>query len=75
MSLLPMFFLTTNITMNKLDLDGLLAFAERNHLMDMRFQDVYMQYNKALQETYEDAIASMIDSSMEQHDIIFNEAV
>ena len=61
--------------MNRLDLDDLLAFAQRNHLMDMRFQDVYMQYNKALQETYEDAIASMIDSSLEQHDNIFNEAV
>lgn len=61
--------------MNKLDLDDLLAFAERNHLMDMRFQDVYMQYNKALQETYEDAIASMIDSSIEQHNIDFSEAV
>lgn len=61
--------------MNRLDLDDLLAFAQKNHLMDMRFQDVYIQYNKALQETYEDAIASMIDSSLEQHDTIFNEAV
>lgn len=61
--------------MNKLDLDDLLAFAERNHLMDMRFQDVYMQYNKALQETYEDALASMIDSSIEQHELSFSEAV
>lgn len=61
--------------MNKLDLNDLLAFAERNHLMDMRFQDVYMQYNKALQETYEDALASMIDSSIEQHELSFSEAV
>lgn len=61
--------------MNKLDLDDLLAFAERNHLMDMRFQDVYMQYNKALQETYEDALASMIDSSIEQHELSFSEAI
>lgn len=61
--------------MNKLDLNDLLAFAERNHLMDMRFQDVYMQYNKALQETYEDALASMIGSSIEQHELSFSEAV
>lgn len=61
--------------MNKLDLNDLLAFAERNHLMDMRFQDVYMQYNKALQETYEDALASMIDSSIEQHELSFSEAI
>lgn len=61
--------------MNKLDLDDLLAFAERHHLMDMRFQDVYMQYNKALQETYEDALASMIESSMEQQELSFSEAV
>lgn len=69
------FFSQYILAMNRLDLNDLLAFAERNHLMDMRFQDVYMQYNKALQETYEDAINSMIDSSMSQHDIDFSEAV
>lgn len=69
------FFAQYILAMNKLDLNDLLAFAERNHLMDMRFQDVYMQYNKALQETYEDALASMIDSSIEQHELSFSEAV
>jgi hypothetical protein len=63
--------------MNKVDLNDLLAFAERNRLMDKKFQEVYSMYTeyKQLEESYEDALASMIDSSIEQHELDFSEAV
>lgn len=63
--------------MNKVDLNDLLAFAERNRLMDKKFQEVYSMYAeyKQLEEAYEDALASMIDSSIEQHELDFSEAV
>ena len=63
--------------MSKIDLNDLLAFAERNELMDKKFQEVYSIYTeyKQLEEAYEDAYASMIDSSMEQHELHFSEAI
>lgn len=61
--------------MNREYLQDVLAFAERHKLMDTPFQEVISLYGKALRETYEDAIASMINSSMEQHELDFQEAI
>lgn len=54
--------------MNKIDLDDLLSYAEKNHMMDCPFQDVYLSYDRDLRETYEDALADMYNSSVEAHD-------
>ena len=61
--------------MNKQYLDDILAFAEKHKLMNTSFQEVIRLYGKDLEETYEDAIASIIDSSMEQHESDFQEAI
>lgn len=61
--------------MNRQYLEDVLAFAEKHKLMNTSFQEVINKYNKNLEETYEDAIASMINSSMEQHELDFQEAI
>lgn len=61
--------------MNRQYLEDVLAFAEQHKLMNVSFQEVINKYNKNLEETYEDAIASMINSSMEQHELDFQEAI
>lgn len=63
------------LNMNRQYLEDVLAFAERHKLMDTPFQEVISLYGKALRETYEDAIASIINSSIEEHDSAFYEAV
>ncbi len=57
------------------DIEEMLSFAERNKLMDNKFEDVCKLYKKykTLVETYEDTEASMVNSTIEEHDsVIFN---
>lgn len=61
--------------MNRQYLEDVLAFAEQHKLMNTPFQEVIRLYNIAWEETYEDAMASMINSSMEQHELDFQEAI
>ena len=61
--------------MNRQYLEDVLAFAEHHKLMNTSFQEVIRLYNIAWEETYEDAMASMINSSMEQHELDFQEAI
>lgn len=63
------------LDMNRQYLEDVLAFAEQHKLMNTSFQEVIRLYNIAWEETYEDAIASMINSSMEQHELDFQEAI
>lgn len=55
--------------MGRKDLQELLTFAKKYELMDKSFEEVINLY--IYKETYEDAMASMIDSSIEQHDLDF----
>jgi len=55
--------------MSRKDLQELLTFAKKYELMDKSFEEVINLY--IYKETYEDAMASMIDSSIEQHDLDF----
>lgn len=55
--------------MSRKDLQELLTFAKKYDLMDKSFEEVINLY--IYKETYEDAMASMIDSSIEQHDLDF----
>lgn len=61
--------------MNRQYLEDVLAFAKQHKLMNTSFKEVIRLYNIAWEETYEDAIASMINSSMEQHELDFQEAI
>lgn len=55
--------------MGRKDLQELLTFAKKYELMDKSFEEAINLY--IYKETYEDAMASMIDSSIEQHDLDF----
>lgn len=55
--------------MSRKDLQELLTFAKKYELMDKSFEEAINLY--IYKETYEDAIASMIDASIEQHDLDF----
>lgn len=55
--------------MSRKDLQELLTFAKKYELMDKSFEEAINLY--IYKETYEDAMASMIDSSIEQHDLDF----